>query len=412
VVKRGVVEIAVKDKREIIREGSAGIVLNDPPESAVICAPTPTIIAWEERYRLSANTPALHEEIAAFPQTPCAVGANGFPWNARILYRDEFSDASTGWDRGQFDHFTTDYVRDDGGRRYYQVQAQGPEDRYVAFVPNDSDYGDVNIDVQARAESANAGDFRYGVILRRSGDQYYALVVSPVTRAWYFLKSSSTGSQVLKEGTAERLRGLEGQDSLRVETYGSTFLVFINGRFIDWISDPDYTTGEVGLFVESIDTPEARVNFNSITIWDIAAPDLNAPQAEKCFNGLDDDGNGSIDAADPGCQRPELVTPGPTPTPAPTDTPKPTRTPRATRTPKAPTPTDPPGPTATNPPAPTATNPPAPTATEPPATQPPLPTIPPLPTVILPTLPLPTIIIPLPTLPLPNAPPVGSPGPR
>ena len=392
VVKRGVVEIAVKDKREIIREGSAGIIVDDQPQTLLICAPVPKTLAWEEGYRLSTDAPALHEEIAALPQAPCAVGANGFPWNARIFYRDEFSDASTGWDRGPFDGFTADYVRDDGGRRYYQVQAQVAEDRYVAFVPIDADYADVNIDIQTRAESANAGDFRYGVIFRRSGDQYYALAVSPVTQEWQFLKGSSTGLQVLKEGTDERLRGLEGQDSLRVETYGSTFLIFINGRFIDWISDADYTTGEVGLFVESIDTPDARVSFNSITIWDIPAAVLHPAQGEKCFNGVDDDGNGAIDAADPDCQRPKTPTPGPTLTPAPTATPKPTRTPRATRTPQAPTPTDPPAPTATNPPAPTPTEPPQPTAI--------VPTVA-VPTVAIPTIVLPTIEIPLPTIDLP-----------
>ena len=394
VVKRGVVEIAIKDKREIIRAGSAGVILDDETQPLVICAATPKIIAWEERYRLSADAPALHEEIAALPQAPCAVGANGFPWNARIFYRDEFSDASTGWDRGQFDGFTADYVRDEDGRRYYQVQAQVAEDRYVAFVPNDADYADVNIDIQTRAGSASAGNFRYGVIFRRSGDQYYALAVSPVTQEWQFLKSSSTGSQVLKEGTAERLRGLEGQDSLRVEMYGSTFLVFINGRFIDWISDADYATGEVGLFVESLDTPGARVDFNSITIWDIPTAVLHSTQGEKCFNGVDDDGDGSIDAADPDCQRPKTPTPGPTLTPAPTATPKPTRTPRATRTPQAPTPTDPPAPTATNPPAPTPTEPPEPTA---------IPTLPPPPTgeIPLPTIVLPTVEIPLPTIDLP-----------
>ena len=404
VVKRGVIEIDAGGNREIIREGSAGVLRNDQAEPAVICAPVPKLIAWEERYRLSADAPALHEEIAALPQEPCLVGASGFPWDARILYRDEFSSTSTGWDRGQSEHFTAGYVRGDGGRRYYQVQAQGPADRYFAFVPNGAVYQDVNIDIQTRAELENGGDFLYGIVFRRSGDQYYAVGVSPVTRAWYFLKSSSDGLELRKQGIAKRLRGLEGQDTLRVEMYGSTFLVFINGRFIDWVSDADYTRGEAGLFVQTVGNPEARINFNSITIWDLPAPALNPAQGENCFNARDDDADGWIDQADPNCQAEEhivssLSTPSPTP-PLPTRTPGPTRTPRVVSTPTAPPATDPPAPTATN--QPTATQPPLPTLPPIIPTLPPLPTLPP----ILPTLP--PI---LPTLPLPVGPAIETPMP-
>jgi hypothetical protein len=384
-VKSGIVEIVAQDRREIVRAGSAGVVLKDQPLSPLICAPLPKFTAWEEHYRLFVNTPALQEEIAELPQKPCPVTADGFPLNARILYQDEFTNASRGWDQGTIDNFTVRYVRYSGAR-YYQVQVQGPEDQYLAFVPNERDYEDVNIDIKTRAEAASGGDFRYGVVFRRSGDQYYAFVVSPPTEAWYFLKSSSDGMELLKYGIEKRMRGLDGQDTLRVETYGSTFLVFINGRFIDWISDSDYANGEAGLFADTIDNPDALINFNSIIIWDIPAPVFNPNQGENCFNASDDDGDGWIDQADPNCQRQELAVTSLAPSP--TESPLPTNTPRTGGTPTA-------RPPATQPPAPTATS-------RPPATQPPIPTLRP-PTVIgpLPTLSLPTVVVPLPTLPLP-----------
>ena len=232
----------------------------------------------------------------------------GLPFNARILYQDEFRNPSSGWAQGKIDNFMVSYVRS-SGRRYYQVQVQDPEDQYLAFVPNKREYGDVNIDIKVFAEAASGGDFRYGLVFRRSGDQYYAFVISPCTKTWYFLKSSSTGLETLKEGIDKRMRGLEAQDTLRVEAYGSTFLVFINGRFIDWISDPDYASGEVGLFVETIDSPDALIRFDSIIIWDVppavSSPDHGA--GENCFNASDDDGDGWIDRADPDCQRPDLT---------------------------------------------------------------------------------------------------------
>jgi hypothetical protein len=271
----------------------------------------------------------------------------------------------------------------------------------------------VNVDISAIAEGN--GDFRYGLVLRRSGDQYYAFTVSPTTKKWYFLKSSSDGPEILREGTDERMRGVDARETLRMEAYGSTFLLFINGRFIDWISDSDYATGEVGLYVETIDSSDTLIRFDSIIIWDVPPVTLipNTGGREYCFNARDDDGDRLIDRADPDCQRQNFTstslplptntlmpqptsTLGPTHTPRPpntatlppTGTRKPTHTPKPTPTatdlppptatdPPAPTATDLPPPTATAPPAPTATDPPAPTATDPPvptATAPPVPT--------------------------------------
>ena len=387
-VKTGIVEVVAQGRREIVRAGSAGVVSSDEPLSPGICAPTATFIAWEEQYRQSANAPALLEEIAKLPQKPCPITAEGFPLNARILYQDEFTTASRGWDQGKTDRFTIGYFRSDEAR-YYQVRVQGVENRYLAFVPNGQVYQDVNIDLKTRTESASSGDFRYGMVFRRSGEQYYAFLVSPRTEAWYFLKSSPTGMEILKYGVEKRMRGLAGQDTLRVESYGSTFLVFINGRFIDWISDSDYASGEVGLLVDSINNSDALINFNSITIWDIPAPVFSTAQGENCFNVIDDDGDGRIDQADSNCKGQELIA-----TALPISSPLPTNPPRTSVTPTALP--------ATKPPVPTATS-------RPPVTQPTI--VLPLPTQVLPLptlpLPIPTIVLPLPTisLPLPLAPP-------
>ena len=390
VVKRGIVEIIAQDKREIVKAGSAGVVLKDQPPSPPICAPTPTFIAWEDRFRELADTLALQEELSKLAQKSCPVTADGIPLNARILYRDEFTSPSSGWDQGKIDNFMVRYVRSTGPR-YYQVQVQGPENQYLAFVPDERDYEDVNVDVKTFTQAASGGDFRYGVVFRRSENKYYAFAISPSTEAWYFLKSSSNGLEVLKDGIDKRMRGLEAQETLRVETYGSTFLVFINGRFIDWISDSDYASGAVGLFVETMDSPDALISFNSITIWDIPASVFDPNQGENCFNASDDDGDGWIDQADPNCRRPELIlTSSATPLPLPTNTPGLVRTPTVSRPP-------------TQPPLPTL---PLPTLI------PPLPTlIPPLPTLIPPVL---TLIPPLPTisLPLPIVPPVETPTPE
>jgi hypothetical protein len=367
-VKYGIVEILAGEKREIVKAGEAGVVLKNTTPSAAICAPDPFFLGWEERFRNAVDAASLREAITGLPQKACPVTADGLPLNARILYRDEFSAASSGWYQGGVDSFLARYIRSEGPR-YYQVQAQGPGDPYLAFVPDGRVYEDVNIDVRALIESAGSGDFRYGILFRRTGNQFYAFAISPGTDTWYFLKNSANGLDVLKDGIDRRMRGLEGQDTLRVESYGPIFLLYINGRFIDWVSDAEYTRGEGGLFVESLDASGVTIGFNSITLWDIPAPALDS-QGEKCFNVIDDDGDGQVDQADPSCQRPDVVVTAP-----PTAQPRPSSTPILGNTPSAPS--------ATNPPS--------------------IPTLPPLPTLPVPTLPVPTVVIPpLPTLlPLP-----------
>jgi hypothetical protein len=321
-VKKGVVEVtAAKGRKFIVKAGEAGYVLKDESPSATRCAPTAVFIVWEERFRLFADAPALDQELSLLPQKPCPVNSADLPINARILYRDEFRNPSNGWVQGEIDNFMVSYFRLEGRRnyRYYQVQVQGPNDQYLAFIPNEREYSNVNVDIKAFSEAPSSGDFRYGMIFRRSGDQYYAFVISPLTKSWYFLKSSSAGLESLSEGIDERMRALEARDTLRVESYESTFLLFINGRFIDLVSDPDYASGEVGLFVETMDNPDALIRFDSLMIWNVP-PVILIPDTggrEYCFNIFDDDGDRLIDRVDPDCQRLGLTS---TSLPQPTDT--------------------------------------------------------------------------------------------
>ncbi len=65
-------------------------------------------------------------------------------------------------------------------------------------------FADFTMETKVRTDpnnTAKTGDFRYGLVFRRSGNQYYAFVVSPRTKSWYVLKSSPSGLVTLKQGT-------------------------------------------------------------------------------------------------------------------------------------------------------------------------------------------------------------------
>jgi hypothetical protein len=227
------------------------------------------------------------------------------PSNARTLYQDQFTSASTGWLQEKIDNYFIGYSTPE----YYHVQVRAPDDHVVVGIPNQRIYADANVDLKASLGSAKNGDFRYGVVFRRSGDQYYAFAVSLSTKTWSLLKSSSNGLETLKESTNDSIQGSDAEDTLRVVAKGPIFTLYINDQLVYQLFDEDYERGEVGLFVQTMDTPNTLIYFDSITVWEIPGPLPNSTPLtkENCFNNKDDDGDRFVDRDDPDCNILDIV---------------------------------------------------------------------------------------------------------
>jgi hypothetical protein len=307
-VEKGSVEVIAQSQKRVVNAGEASYVLKDQPPSQAICAPVEDFVVWEENYQASADTPALGAVVSQLPQKSCAEIALELPPNANNLYGDDFTDPSSRWFHGRVDNYLLGYSPE----YYYEVQIQKPNDKYAVYVPNKTSYADIGVDLVAFTGLAAEGDYRYGLVFRGSGDQYYAFVVSPRTKTWYMLKSVSDSSEleVLEEGTEESIQGLEAKDGLRVISQGSEFSLFINGKPVGQVTDSDYVRGEVGLFVQTLDSLNALIYFDQITIWNTRSPGPGLPAKERiCTNQKDDDGDGLVDKADPDCKRPDQSPP-------------------------------------------------------------------------------------------------------
>jgi hypothetical protein len=300
-VKRGSAEVMAQGEKQIVKAGEANYILKDQPPASAICAPVNIFGDWEDNYRLAADTPTLSKMISELPQEPCVTQVLGPPGEAHILYKDDFKNPSSGWSKEKIDNYSLGY----SGGEYYNVEILNPNFKYPVFVPKKPKYDDVNIDLKVLTKkAAHDGDFHYGLVFRRSGDQYYAFTISPRTKKWFVLKSTSDALKILKEGRDDGIQDLNtAPDTLRVSAKGSTFFFRINGRLVYQISDADYATGEVGLFVQTRDSSNALIDFDSLTIWNIRAPFIDPPSIsnENCFNNKDDDGDHLIDKADPNC---------------------------------------------------------------------------------------------------------------
>ena len=193
--------------------------------------------------------------------------------NSDVLYHDDFTNPATGWSEAKFDNYFIGYHEPE----YYHVEVKSPNSKTTVFEPGQQSFGDVSMELKvftASAKTAAEGDLRYGLVFRRSGDQYYAFTISPRTKKWYVLKSTPNQLVVLTEGTDNSIQGMDVDDTLRVDAQGSTFFFHINEHLVGQFIDPDYANGEVGFYVQTIDVPTVHVHFDELTIWDFEAPRL------------------------------------------------------------------------------------------------------------------------------------------
>jgi Bacterial SH3 domain len=193
-----------------------------------------------------------------------------------ILYQDDFTDPATSWPEAKFDNYFIGYHEPE----YYHVELSGPNYKTTVFEPDKRSFDDATVELQVLTNStktAGSGDFRYGSAFRRSGDQYYAFTISPRAKKWFLLKSSPTALTVLAEGTDENIHDLDMDDLLRVDAQGPNFTLYINDQYVGQATDPDYSTGEIGFYVESFDSPNTHIHFDTLVIRNLEAPLVQEP---------------------------------------------------------------------------------------------------------------------------------------
>ncbi len=224
------------------------------PASTEVAAPTPT--GEHDISSMDTVTPTEQAETVSLPKG--------------VLYHDDFTDPNTGWPNAvTFDNYYIGYHEPN----HYHVEVHVPRDRAIVAVPKKT-FTDFTVEVKALVEpnnTAKTGDFRYGIVFRRTGNEYYAFTVSARTRTWYVLKSSPSGVSEVKKGNSDAIQGLTTDDVLRVDAKGPDFFFAINGQPVDQESDADYAGGEIGFYVETFDSSRVHIHYGGITISQVAA---------------------------------------------------------------------------------------------------------------------------------------------
>ncbi|MCP4357684.1 MAG: formylglycine-generating enzyme family protein, partial [Chloroflexi bacterium] len=235
-------------------------------------------------YRLQGdpNAPTMIASAGIRCATSKVILVEEVPLAEGVLASDDFADPGSGWPILAEGTFLYGYHPPS----FFHVQVNTTDDHIV--VSRDPELRDftVETDVQVSSAETTEGDFRYGLVVRHSGDgQYYAFAISPRTGMWYILKGSPAGPEVLQEGTVETLRGLappgfspdlDQIDTLRVDAQGENFIFHVNGKAVAQLTDADYENGELGFFDENVGETLSHIHYNTFTIREVEFDETTA----------------------------------------------------------------------------------------------------------------------------------------
>ncbi len=178
-----------------------------------------------------------------------------------VLFQDDFSDPSSGWEVGNYNQGSVGYR--DGA---YFVTSAGEKKRMWG-VANRS-FDNLIIEVEARQVSAPASnDNAYGVSCRvQADDDAYNLVISG--DGFYAIQKIEDGSfQMLVDWTrSDVINQGNATNHLRAVCDGSRLALYCNGQLLAETTDSTYASGDIALMVTTYESEPTEVLFDNLVV--------------------------------------------------------------------------------------------------------------------------------------------------
>ena len=185
--------------------------------------------------------------------------------DSNILFQDDFSNPSSGWDRADWDDGSADYS--DGVYRIH-VKVSSYD---IWANPGQYFEGDVRVEADA-TKVGGEDDNDYGLICRYSG--------SPESPSYYFSIISSDGYAVIGKTTdgaseyistelmalSDAIKQGSSTNHLRLDCVGSTLTLYVNGQEVATINDSAFTGGDVGLMAGTFEISNAEITFDNFVV--------------------------------------------------------------------------------------------------------------------------------------------------
>lgn len=232
----------------------APVVSTNTPE------PLPTDTSEPLPTDTSAPLPTDTTEVLPTNTTdPTAGGVEPMP-GGDVLFFDDFSDTSTGWDQYSDEDGITDYSN---GAYLIGVYT----DTYFYWANPYRSFGDVIVKVETD-KALGGDDMQYGIICRHLDvDNFYALVISGDGYAAIRKRYQGSDLNYIAEWVeVPAINSGNAANLLQAECVGNRLSLFVNGTLAVEVYDSDIYSGDVGIMAGNFNQTETEVYFDNFTV--------------------------------------------------------------------------------------------------------------------------------------------------
>ena len=186
------------------------------------------------------------------------------PGPERLLFADDFDDASSGWGTATGPNGTIEY-RD--GRLEFTLSGSN--------APAVSTFGGRFGDAVAEVEATTIGgplDNALGIVARyQDNGNYYAFLVSAdgYYSILHFLDGQAVWDQQWEFAGLTGIQTGVSSNRLRVLAQGPMLRFYVNGQLRGVIEDPLWQEGQMGVFAGVFEESGVRVGFDEWRVWDL-----------------------------------------------------------------------------------------------------------------------------------------------
>jgi pectate lyase len=183
--------------------------------------------------------------------------------SSTALYRDNFSDSSSGWCVDSSPSSSTDYS---GGE--YVVKVLFPN--WFVWCNPGQTFGDIHVEVTAK-NVGNTSDTVFGVICNDqkaaelTNEDYYYMGIS--ADGHYTMRLTKGGKDtVLAEDASNGIPTNAISYTVGADCAGGNLALYVDGTQIASAHDSTYTSGDVGVFAWTRDKSLAEIHFDDMVV--------------------------------------------------------------------------------------------------------------------------------------------------
>lgn len=231
----------------------------ETPATEVVVVPSATPPAAQP-----SNTPVVAGPSSTPSFTPSSTPVSGGGSGAtRVLYEDDFSDPTTGWDVGTDDDSALSYLNGE-----YVMQVKSANLVIWANPDYPEPLSNVSISVTARdLSSTNDGGFGVLCYYGNDGNDFY-----------YFEVGSDTYYRIVRVEDRQQSEIIAGDEysslipeqadtyELEVVCQPGRQTLYVNGRQVAEANDNRLVPGDIGLLASTYDNPGVRIHFDDLVV--------------------------------------------------------------------------------------------------------------------------------------------------